>query len=496
MEGSSVQLLLEETQSRVNNEECGKSLETCGETIARKCMSIHPRSRLFNVKMHYLFRTMGVAPLNIFMSLIMRQRGMSPESVGLVSSSLHAFSVITGTSFVTLADHLKKHQIFFFTSLCVTPVAMSAIYWTPHVLHKDIDGVDNMPAPIAEAKKDAVTEVLKAAEVPFSQLTTLPLFWFIVVNMLLIQISSFVSSNLTDSVCYAVLGKDGHLYGQQRLFGTIGWGYCALMTGILVDLYSANLKQDDYFPAFMLVVIFSTFDLFFVLRMEIPTPEVKKNITVKEFMSITLAPRNIIFFVTSIILGASITMHGTFHSLYVEDVAKKWDPDFPALRTLQGLIIAIQCFLGEIPVFTFAGDIILKIGIVWSFVVVLFTHSLRYFLYYIITNPWIILPIEVIHGIYFGLCRTALTYYASMIAPPGKNATMLAVLKISQVIGRSLAGITGGLLWSKFGGHGLYLIAGIFLVFYNIIYITLSFLRIKEGTCTQEKVEVVDLKTV
>lgn len=46
----------------------------------------------------------------------------------------------------------------------------------------------------------------------------------------------------------------------------------------------------------------------------------------------------------------------TFEFLLVEDVAKKWDPQFSHLRLLLGLLMGVQCFLAEVPFFVLAGE--------------------------------------------------------------------------------------------------------------------------------------------
>jgi len=39
-------------------------------------------------------------------------------------------------------------------------------------------------------------------------------------------------------------------------------------------------------------------------------------------------------------------------------------------------------------------------------------------------NPWYILPIELMNGVTFGLFYATMASYASIVAPPGTDATM------------------------------------------------------------------------
>ena len=49
---------------------------------------------------------------------------------------------------------------------------------------------------------------------------------------------------------------------------------------------------------------------------------------------------------------------------------------------------------------------------------------MRFFLYSLLSNPWMALPIELLNGITFGIFYSTMASYASILAPPGTEATM------------------------------------------------------------------------
>lgn len=55
---------------------------------------------------------------------------------------------------------------------------------------------------------------------------------------------------------------------------------------------------------------------------------------------------------------------------------------------------------------------------------VLFALGVRLILYSVISNPWWFLPVELSNGLTFGLFFACMASYASIIAPPGTEATM------------------------------------------------------------------------
>ncbi|XP_076043664.1 uncharacterized protein LOC143026778 [Oratosquilla oratoria] len=496
---------------------------------------LKPNKKLLGIKLHFFFRTMGIYPLITFLTLIIRQRGVSPEGIGLIWTFMPASAVVIGTLLSPLVDYLKAHKSFFLISNFITPVALCGIYWTPHVgtglvgapttnlTHSlieelAIDKNQSFVFPIeeeffaslvknlsketlngekivsesaklssivvtkenGEKDQDVRKEVIegktmtkfKTFSIP--ELVKLPGFWLIVGLVFLVQTSNFMSSNLSEAICYMLLGKNTKDYGLQKVSASISFGVCALATGTLIDLYSMDLPYKDYLPGFVMVVVFSVCDMISSSSMEIPLREKKNSAKAHDFFKKAQA-WNDMQKVTAIVLGTSISFRSTFQLLLVEDLALVWDRNFAALSTLQGLIISVQGFCGEVPVMIFSGDILLKIGTTWSIILILFCHGIRYILYFTISNPWYFLPIEFMHGITYGLNKAALTLYVNQIAPKGTEASMFAVLKATLYIGKSLSGLAGGILWVWLGGSRAFLVAGVFILMYTVIFAMATF---------------------
>lgn len=94
------------------------------------------------------------------------------------------------------------------------------------------------------------------------------------------------------------------------------------------------------------------------------------------------------------------------------------------MKTLQGFAMAIQCFGGELPFFFLSGWILKKIGHIHSMSLVLLGFGVRFLLYSVLTNPWYVLPIELLNGVTFGIFYSTMASYASIAAPPGTEATL------------------------------------------------------------------------
>lgn len=67
------------------------------------------------------------------------------------------------------------------------------------------------------------------------------------------------------------LGEGGHMgYGRQRVWGSIGWGVTALTAGYAMDLVSEDDHYKSYTPAFILVIVFTFFDVLSCTKLEVP----------------------------------------------------------------------------------------------------------------------------------------------------------------------------------------------------------------------------------
>lgn len=94
------------------------------------------------------------------------------------------------------------------------------------------------------------------------------------------------------------------------------------------------------------------------------------------------------------------------------------------VKTLEGLVMGIQCLGGELPFFFLSGYILQRLGHVHCMTLVLLGVGIRFILYSVLVDPWFVLPVELMNGVTFGLFYATMASYASIVAPPGTEATV------------------------------------------------------------------------
>lgn len=117
--------------------------------------------------------------------------------------------------------------------------------------------------------------------------------------------------------------------------------------------------------------------------------------------------------------GFGIGVIGEFLFLFLQELGGS--------EALMGLTLTFTC-LAEVPMFQLQGELLQRISVAAALHLVLATYVLRLGLYACLPHlpgcPWVVLPIELLHGITFGLGWGAGTVNSRRVAPPALAATM------------------------------------------------------------------------
>lgn len=123
-------------------------------------------------------------------------------------------------------------------------------------------------------------------------------------------------------------------------------------------------------------------------------------------------------------MGLLTALMWNFLFWLLEDLAAQQGCDMMSwIKTIEGLVMGIQCLGGELPFFFLSSFILRKIGHINAMSLVLFVSGIRFIYYSLMTNPWWCLPIEFCNGLTFGLFYATMASYASIVAPPGTETT-------------------------------------------------------------------------
>ncbi|XP_070518126.1 major facilitator superfamily domain-containing protein 6-A-like [Cardiocondyla obscurior] len=304
-------------------------------------------------------------------------------------------------------------------------------------------------------------------------------FWSFVLLMCLGETGFFVFIGLSDTICFAILGENNQLkYGKQRVWGTIGFGAAAFLAGYTVDLLSQEEAYKSYIPSIFIAVTFTCIDIICCIKLKVPF-KLKSTTIVKDVFTLIKSKSVVIFLCFVTIFGILNGIIRNFLFWYVEDLAVETGY-ISNIKLIEGLIIAIQTFGGEIVFLFFSGKILEKLGYDYTFIFCLICFALRLGLISLSPTPWWILSIEFLNGPTCALCLTLIVAYASVIAPPGASATFQGLVQgFTDGFGISAGSFIGGILYKKFGGLITLRIFSVFALFSAFIYFVLYVLYLK-----------------
>lgn len=313
-----------------------------------------------------------------------------------------------------------------------------------------------------QCRHTAVDEVFRDSTVNDENVTDIYQFWLFFLLMIISWVSMAVVVSVGDAICFEMLGDQSSHFGYQRLWGTIGWGIFAIISGLLVDEFSKGLTQKNYTVVFYLMLVMLLFDVIVSSRLKHSQTKLSTNI-VRDVGKLLSELRIVIFILWCIAVGLSTGLQWNFLFWHLEDLATSQGCEMLQwIKTIEGLVMGVQCFGGELPFFFLSGRILRKIGHIHAMSLVLFAFGVRFLIYSILTNPWWCLPVELFQGFTFGLFYATMASYASIVAPPGTEATVQGTVgAVFEGIGVSVGSLLGGVLFDKVHGATTFRIYGI-----------------------------------
>lgn len=94
-------------------------------------------------------------------------------------------------------------------------------------------------------------------------------FWYFFIMLIISWIGMAVVVSIGDAICFSILGDRHHLYGNQRLCGSIGFGVFSIIAGVLVDQMSHGSANKDYTIVFWMTLVIMGFDLFASAKLKV-----------------------------------------------------------------------------------------------------------------------------------------------------------------------------------------------------------------------------------
>lgn len=280
-------------------------------------------------------------------------------------------------------------------------------------------------------------------------------FWCFVFLMCLGTIGFNVSNCVSDAACFDVLGDKTMKYGAQRVWGTIGFGFTALFSGIFVHIYhtESSNQNETLTPALLIMLIFGIFDLISIKWLELPKFTSEGESIATKVMDLLHKKEIVIFLCFAALAGILDSFIIYYLFWYLEELAEQTGY-MDSIKLIEACVVASECLGGEILFFLFSGRILKRIGYIHCLSFCFFMYFIRLGLISLMPSPWWLVLIEFfMQGSSYALCYTCIVAYASAISPMGTQNTIQGLVAgMDDGVGFAIGSIIGGQMYRRLGG--------------------------------------------
>lgn len=361
----------------------------------------------------YFFYYAALACLTPYMSLYYQEQGMNGAQIGVLSGMIPLVTWVSSPFWGGIADARQRHRAVLLLATAGVWASVVALYFS-----RSFAGL----------------------------LTTVILYAFFIGPIV----------PLVDNAVMTLLGDDKGGYGRVRMWGSFGWGLAALLLGPVLD--RAGLGWAFYGFLFFMIINF------------IASALLPMNITagVRQAYSTGLAVlarngRFLLLLLTSLVFGITLGVLFSYQFLYLEELG--------ASRMLMAWTLTIST-LSEVPFWFISSALFRRIGTSKMIVLALAATAARNLGLGLMTAPWLVLPVSLLHGPSFAMLWSAGVADADAAAPEGLGATAQGLFSgMMMGLGAALGGFAGGPAYEAIGFARLFSLLGWMCVVMMVVFI-------------------------
>jgi PPP family 3-phenylpropionic acid transporter len=267
------------------------------------------------------------------------------------------------------------------------------------------------------------------------------------INILMAIITSPMNT-LLDSTALVLLGDRRDLYGQYRLWGSVGYIATSFIFGQIVQRFGMQWIFTGYI---------SFIALFLLVSFRLPIQRPKVSSTLNKGILQLLTQRSWAMFAASIMV-MSIGFYAILNFLGVYMVK------IGGSEGLVGIVGSLGAIV-EIPFLFTASGWIRRFGSRNMLIVGYLGYFARLVTYAVMPSPYWAIPAVLTNGISYGFYQTSSVAYIGEITPPQWKATSMGLYNATISLGGLIGGVLNGWLLDAVGGGKMFAInAGLLLL--------------------------------
>ena len=476
----------------VNNDH----LELVNEDNPKKCYHCRWIDRdMIPVKLSYAFYFSAVGAWYPYIMLFLISLDLDPLMAGLILS-IHAITSSLATPlWGFLTDFTGRKKIVLTT---ITIGLSATLFALPFVAVQLNDFTRNSSSLITQNNQTTTTnEKYCTTSCNDNRMFHGMLILFIMIGLFDHVINVFLDSNTMRAI---ELHLKKPSFGNQRVFGAITFGVGSVVSGALADSFNHPYMSNFSGVVFITVpLLVLGLPFYMLVIMQTEKKESRQHNTedraqVKKLAGLELAklalktcfkPFNFIFLFSNFIQGTSLNIMYNFLFLHMKEYMNSKD-------SILGLTV-VASNIGEILIFPFSKCLIKRFGKKNCFLFSLLTNGIRFILLGYCTNPWLTLPIQLLHSFGFALFYSSMIELLTEISPKEIRTTMFGInTSLFFSVGSVLGTLMGGWMYKSYKGTVLFVGLGVFCCGWSCIVFILFLFMSKRSQKDIEKEQLTD----
>lgn len=429
-------------------------------SLLRKFWSDLTTVSLLKAKFLWFTTLFSVVVIWPFLSLHMTSIGLSERDVGIASSLSAALTIICPFIFGFIADKIGNFKFLLsgltflcgIASLLFTVIPPSTTSVSPYAINDTEYWTNSTSANITG--RNTTIDIIPMHQENDNYATT---FWsYLAVRGFFVFVQGG-SYTLFEGAVMSYMQEKNLDYGMQRAWGTLAVGISPMVGGKLNDFYGGMQLSFCLSAAFFFITAAAL--LFFDMEFKKPA----KNLC-KEIYSQIINAEIIMLLLTMMAVGALIGYIETFLYVYLFGMG--------ASNILIGLAVSAGVPF-EIVIQICATPIVGKIGHVNALVIGTFLYAIRTLGLIFLTNPWWVLPFEILEAMTGGLFMTAALMYCTELVTLSSVTSFRGLIGVFYWgIGKLVGSSIGTIIRENIGDRGTFTVMTIFALTTSIIYLT------------------------
>lgn len=351
-----------------------------------KALALTRRIPLILIQLRSFYFVTGLAGglLNPYLSTIFIEGGLDSKDVGVIMSCSSLLVIGSQLIWGRLADRYQMTKTILLLSLAI-PAAAAMLY----------------------------------------QIPSIPL---LILSYMIAMVFTAPQAPISDAYAVTAARSAGSSYGTIRSFQSIGNAIGGYAAGLFVAHYAANLLGLPF-------LLFSCLGLAAVLTFPRRSEVQYTGGTFFSGMSQVLANKTVILFLGAcLLINQTLTAFNTYFIVVFQMAGGSYE--------LSGVALMIAA-LSNVPSMFLASFIIRKIGIEQTMLVGALVYIVRWAIQYALPIPGVMVGVQVLQGLSFGLFYVAAVEYMVHLVPKELRATGQSLFNVVFV---GMAGIAGNLL--------------------------------------------------